>query len=233
MKTIRRGLQFMIAATASLLVSLTVYAAGSGKVMQVISDDEIVKVYLQGGGGEASAYQIGNIPAEIPVSYAISEDDMPMRTLIMLDNSLSIPQGSRKIITDRMKQIIRSHGENERFRLATFSENISYLAELYSADYTALQNMIDGIGFFNQETYLTDVLYDVIEEVENEGYDGYTRIIVISDGVDNKPIGITREELNKKLDEASYPVYGIGVKTASNSQQLENMFAISRRSGCD
>ena len=214
--------------------SVVSYAADGAKVMQSIASEETVKAYVQGFSGSAQAtYQIGNIPAEDPQAYHISQDSSNMRTLIMVDNSLSIPNNSRPLIKDAMKAIIDAHGANEVFRLAAFSDKMDYLSDQYSSDYTALKNMVDSIEHSDQETYLTDVLYDLIDELNAENYQGYTRIVVFSDGVDNKPIGVTREELNKKLDESPYPVYTFGVRTGKNDSELENMFALSRLTGCE
>ena len=163
----------------------------------------------------------------------MSEDSDSMRTLIMVDNSMSIPKNSRPLVKEAMKAIIDAHGENETFRLAVFSDSMGYLSDQYSNDYTALKNVIDSIENVDQETYLTDVLYDVIDELNAEHYLGYTRIVIFSDGVDNKPIGVTREELNKKLDETPYPVYTIGSMTGKNDSELENLFALSRLTGCE
>lgn len=57
---------------------------------------------------------------------------------------------------------------------------------------------------------------------------GYTRIVIISDGVDSKQLGITREELNSQLKDTLYPIYSVGILTGNNHKQLEAMFALSR-----
>lgn len=209
-------------------------AAGDAKVMQAIANENTVKAFVRGvTSADGATYQIANVPSEEPKGYKISDDATKMRTLIMVDNSLSIPNNSRPLVKEAMKAIIDAHAENETFRLATFSDSIGYLSDQYSSDYTALKNVVDSIENLDQETYLTDVLYDVIDELNDENYMGYTRIVVFSDGVDNKPIGVTREELNKKLDETPYPVYTVGSKTGKNDSELENMFALSRLTGCE
>ena len=204
------------------------------KLMQVASDESRVKVYIRGDGslGEAS-YIIGNTKVPSIQSYPIGEDDVAMRTLIMVDNSLSIPANSRPKISELLGGIIDHHAQNESFRLATFGEDISYMSDAYSQDYTALKNMIKSIQYVDQETFFTDVLYDLIEGYNAEEYMGYTRLIVISDGMDNKPIGITKEELIDKLKEKPYPIYAIGSSTGKNNSELENMFAVSRMVGAE
>ena len=229
-------LSFVLLVAICLTGVVKAEAAGDSKVMQAIvtQDETTVKAYVKGAsGGSATAYQIGNIAADVPKGYQISEDSEAMRTLIMLDNSLSIPQNSRPLMKEMVKAILDAHGEKETFRLATFSDKISYLSDQYSTDYTLLKSVVDSVEHVDQETYLTDVLYGVIDELNAEKYDGYTRIIIFSDGVDNKPLTVTREALNKKLEESPYPVYTIGSRTGKNDSELSNMFALSTLMGCE
>ncbi len=199
------------------------------KFRQAVADENKIKVYIRGADtSQSMSYQISSIPVSTVEIYNVNEDRIPMRTLIMLDNSISIPSGSRSKITELLNGIVDAHNEKEVFRLATFSDSISYLSDTYSDDYTVLKNAIASISYKDQETYLTDVLYDLVDDLNNEAYMGYTRVIIVSDGVDNKQLGVTREELNAKLKETPYPVYTVGTLTGKNNDQLENMFALSR-----
>lgn len=202
------------------------------KFKQAVADENKIKVYVRNADtSQNMTYQIGSIPVSAIEVYKIDEDRSPMRTLIMLDNSISIPSGSRGRIKELLEAIVDAHTEKEVFRLATFSDKISYLSDTYSDDYTVLKNVISSISYNDQETYLTDVMYDVVDDLNKDAYMGYTRVIIISDGVDNKQLGVTREELNAKLKETPYPVYTVGTFTGKNNDQLESMFALSRVSG--
>lgn len=208
--------------------------SGEVRFKYAVADENKIKAYIRGAETEGSvSYQIGSIPVGAIEAYGIAEDRNPMRTLIMLDNSLSVPGSSRDRIKEVIQGIVDAHSEKETFRLATFSDQVSYLSDAYSNDYTALKNMAGSVTYVDQETYLTDVLYDVIDDLNKDVYMGYTRIIIISDGVDNKQLGVTREELNTKLKDSQYPVYTIGTLTGKNYDQLENMFALSRLSGSE
>ena len=146
----------------SFAISVSVYAASSAKIMATKTiDDHLVKIYVRNGNAKDDAsLQIGSTPTEKPKSYGISEDENPMRTLIMLDNSLSIPEGIRPDVLDLMGQMVNNHGENEQIRIATFSNNINYLSDRYSDDYTSLLNVINNISF-------------------NSGSDNYNNILVV------------------------------------------------------
>jgi hypothetical protein len=222
-------------------------AAEGAKIVQVILDEvkestekkegeAYVKTYVRGVGVDQDVkFQISDIKSENVTSYSLAEDSDPMRTLIMVDNSFSIPEKSRGWIKDCIKAIVNAHGEKEQFRLATFSDDIHYMMDYYQDDYTIVNTLVDSIQHEDQETYLTDVLYDVVDSLNADNYKGFTRIIIFSDGVDNKTLGVTRDELNKMLDETPYPIYTFGFWNSkkSNNDELESMFALSRVSKCE
>lgn len=220
---------FALLCVCILINANTAYAGGQLVCRCTVADEESLKAYIEGvSDGDGAKYQIGNVPVEDPVTYSITEDDEPMRTLIMLDNSLSIPKDDREDIQALMKEIVDRHSDNETFRIATFSGKQIYLSDSYSSDYTAVKNVIDSINYTRQGTFLTDVVSSVIDDINEEGYMGFTRIIIISDGMDNNSKGITREEITAKLSETPYPIYAIGVKKGDNEQLLKSMYSLSR-----
>ena len=209
---------------------------GKAMLMQAIVSEDSVKAYVRRSGGPAdpgATYQIGNVPVDEVNSYSINDDLSPMRTLILVDNSISIPENMRGTIEDSIKRIIAARGSSELFRIGTFSDTTTYLNDNYNEDYTGLDSIASSIKYSNQDTFLTDVLYDIFDEFEDHPYKGYTRIIIFSDGVDNNPIGITREELNARLSKSGVSIYTFGITTKNNSTELENMFAISRLTGSE
>lgn len=217
-----------------LAAEISADSDGEVKFRQAVTDENKIKIYIRSAEVcEGASYQVGNIPVTSLETYSIAEDRNPARTLIMLDNSLSVPQNFHEPIKDLLNGLLDAHGEKEIFRLATFSDKIDYMSDTYTNDYTALKNMVNSITYSDQETYLTDVLYDVIDDLNKDAYMGYTKLIIISDGVDNKPLGITREELNSKLKDTPYPIYTVGTFTGKNNDQLENMFALSRITGSE
>lgn len=203
-----------------------VYAA-EGRLMQASVDGQKMISYLECGEAIHSAdAQIARYPCE-NVEVAAAED-ISIHTVFLLDNSLSISEENRIKIKDILSNYVQNLPENETISLAVFGENIQFLAEKQNGT-DAILSLIDGIEFHDQDTYLTDYLFQAVEMVK---YDTeYTRFVVISDGVDNKAIGITKDELSGKLREASRPVYTIGHIYKDNSEGLKNMFALSRITG--
>ena len=217
----------------TFLSTTSAFAHTDTRIMRAFCDEQDALLFvLNAGESNRLHYQIGNVICEQIEQKSIVESGYGFRTIILVDNSLSISQENRVKENELIHSIVERHVDNEEIRIATFSEDIEYLSD-YSTDYKALGSVVDSIDYKNQDTYLTDVLYNLIDELSRENYVGYIRLIVISDGVDNKPIGITKDELYAKIKKYSCPIYSIGTRGKNNDSELENMFAISRVTNAD
>lgn len=210
--------------------SVTVQAADVAAIVEGFTGEESVSLYVRGISGEEEiSVQIGTSTGTVTAVEPITEQEVSMRTLVMIDNSVSIKQGDREKIADMLQNLISDRNIGEELAITTFSEDIVWLTE-YTGDYSVLKQAVDGIEYQDQETYLTDVLYDLIANafpVVGEE-DVYHRIIIVSDGVDNKSLGYTKEELYSLIRENPYPIYTVGCANGNNNETLENMFALSR-----
>lgn len=224
-----RGLKNKCRAVAFAILLLwgsgvRVYAASEGRLLQSLEKDGEIIAYIESDSAVTSVdAQVAQYPCENVEVTTL--ENISVHTVILLDNSLSITQENRGNIKEILTQYVQEMPENEAVSLATFGEDMQFLAEK-SGDRDELAGVIDTIEFQDQDTYLTDFLYQALERIEADPE--YTRFIVISDGVDNKAIGITKEELTDKLKEMPRPIYTIGHEYAENSDQLKNMFALSR-----
>ncbi|QEH67694.1 FHA domain-containing protein [Cellulosilyticum sp. ST5] len=194
-----------------------------------VEDSIFLFVKSPAGKMEQVTYQLGvNLCDHIKPS-AISQLDVAMKTLVLVDNSFSISKDDRQKTKDMLVEFIAEKKDNELVRIATFDKEIHYLTD-YISDYIELKKTIQSITYKDQETYLTDVLYEVLKNDFATPEEVYNRIIIISDGVDNKALGYTKEELYIKVKEKAIPIYTIGCSNGKNEETLKNMFALSRTS---
>ena len=213
----------------------------------VYADGNIIEDYTEGrygiyyvknlpGGVTDASTQIGTETAETTECLGIVPDqtDYRIKTLILIDNSLSIRDGGREAkIKDLLTQIISGHANREIFSICTFSETITELSG-FSDDYNGLLNIVQSISYANQDAYLINAIYDSVNRLVSDGTSDYKRLIVVSDGVnDNKSNynSFTPSELIDLLKESSCPVYTIGCKWAKDDTGLNNLFSYARQSG--
>lgn len=234
MKKIIKGLAGIF--SGFILIGSMTHADTAASIMETHTGDSSISVYVKGTESDPDInVQIATSEMDKAETEKISELDIPMQTLVMIDNSLSISKGNRDKISEFLKNLISDRLNHEEICIAVFSEDIMNLTD-YTSDYVVLKKAVESIGYEDQETYLTDVLYDVLAEEfqDNEG-DLYRRIIVVSDGVDNKSLGYTKDELYSLLKDIRIPVYTIGSLGGKNDnhEELENMFALSRMTSAD
>lgn len=219
----------------SLCAHIAFGAAEAGEILSFGTEGKNIVLYVQDPGDNYEIQcQVGTSEVEKIESHPIAEEEVPIETIILLDNSLSVIDKYRPTIHRIMSELAANRMNGEQFTIALFSDQINYLVEKCT-DYAEVKQIIDGITYNNQETYLTDVLYTMLTEMtkENSTENKTTmkRIVIISDGVDNKSIGYTKEELYDALAKTPYPIFTLGCTYKNNNEQLKNMFALSRMTG--
>ena len=192
--------------------------------------DDAVYVYIDGvSSAQDIKVQIGT---ESCSDVTWSHGEFHRRTLLLLDNSLSISQHWKKQSLNLMEMLIDSHAPGEEFMIATFSTELKKLSS-YSEDYNALKTIVSGITFENQKSYLTDVLYELLQEALADKESTFYRFVIIADGADDNIITYTQEELKELIKKAGVPLYSVGVSTGANATPLQTMFSWSRLSGIE
>lgn len=209
----------------AVLFAGTAYAAEIQAVMNAYTGADTVTLFVKDQQQQIDQVYIDHTAVQ---DFTV-EDAGPMRTVVMLDNSLSIPQAYREDIKTFLKDLVAARNDGDTFTIATFAQQVNYLAQ-ESSDYLDLKSRIEGITFENQESYFTNALYTIISDIGACEEMRYTRVIVIADGVDNEALGYTDDELYNRITDACIPVYTIGCAAEGNEENLKKMFSLSRMS---
>lgn len=211
-----------------MAASFSVHGFAASPVWATVDGTNAVLYLPQ--AGEVTDCQVGTVPCSNVQTTPISETEVPIKTLIILDNSLSIPQAERPIITQLLTNLIGNRMEGEQFTIVTIEDESHYLCTNES-DYLALSSAVNGIQYQNQDTQLTDNVYQAIETLYQETPTQFSRVVIIADGVDDKEIGYTRAELQELIQTCGYPVYTVGCGPNNSEDRvalLDGLFALSR-----
>lgn len=224
----RRYICVVAVAITIAAASMPVYAATEVSVMGTDVTSDAIILYVNGAAeGQEAEVQVGTETVG-NVKLQGLDDTIPVVTWLLVDNSKSIAKADRELAEKLAADIVAAKLPNERVNLCTISEHLSIIAK-ESQDYTDLRTKISAITYEDQETYLTDVLDELLNEEAARQECAYVRCIVISDGVDNNPQGITRDELVRRLAEKNIPIYTFGCK--GEDRALKEMYALSRQTG--
>jgi len=226
--------RFVCFAALLLVLVLPVYAAPAVSIVETEVTDTQAVAYVRGAADVTSiTAMLGQYTCEGVEHQTLSDSGLPIKTLILVDNSLSIPKESRAAIKPLLLELIAARKGSEVFSLGTISEDVSILVD-FTDDYATLKKAVEGLQHQDQETFLTDALYDYLSAGSfGQSAGAYERILLVSDGVDNKSLGYTKDELLTLLKSRPLPIYTLGVSNgkASNNEELENMFSIARATG--
>ena len=211
------------------LCGLYSYAAADNVVWAAVKEQNAV-LYLPQEAQKVTECLVGSVRCSGIRTKEISKLEHPVHTLILLDNSLSIPKDSRETISKILQNLIGNRMQGELYTIATISDDIRYLCTAES-DYLSLGSAIDSITYENQNTQLSDRVYEAVQKLHESDVNQFCRVVIISDGVDDKQIGYTHTELENLLRSCGYPIYTVGCgsnDTEARRTRLENLFALSR-----
>lgn len=199
------------------------YAENETRLMQSLLSGENINLYISNLGEYKEA--TGQIGRDV-VDVVDVESNVSGRTVFLIDNSKSVSESNLNKVKEIMRLYAEAKSLDEKVSIATFGENVEDYLIKDETDASAIEAVFDQIVVEDKETYLTDALYDELANYRD--IDTYTRFVVVSDGVDNKSLGYTKEELSDYLKENLFPIFSIGCRNHSNEENLKNMFALSR-----
>jgi|GEM_PF-2248198 len=217
-----------------ILCSLHVYAEDSADIIEVFKEDNDLQFYICGIKGEIEKINsyVSSVPMKDINYYQVGTNEVSIKTLFLIDGSLSIKKEDKEHFEKLLNSLIDSKGENESFAIATFGEEPNYVCD-YITDRWELMKALESIKYSKQKSYLTDIVSSLIREFSNSDDGAYKRIVIFSDGGDDNVNGITVNELNVLLQDSPYSIFTIGCDYESNSDELKDLFAISRLTKAD
>lgn len=229
MRTLKRTAALFLTLLVLAGCSLGSFAAADSAVVWAAQTEQNAVLYIP-QSGDVTECLVGSTKCTGIQTKQLSELEHPVHTLILLDNSLSIPKADRETIAKLLENLVGNRMQGELYTIAVISDDIRYLCTAES-EYLSLGSAIDSITYENQDTQLTDRVYEAVQQLHEQDPAQFCRVVIISDGVDDKQIGYTRMELENLLRDCGYPIYTVGCgsnDTAERKTRLENLFALSR-----
>ena len=167
-------------------------ADGLAVIVEVCTNETDVSIYVKNAGSSFTdiTAQIGTSASSQITCQSI--EDTAFETLVLIDNSLSIPKDMRSRTAEFLEAFLETKAPYEKIAIGVFSRDITYLTD-FTSDENALKEAVSAISYQNQDTYITDMLYELMrDDYLGSKRDVYRRIVIIADGVDNEsPVSST------------------------------------------
>lgn len=213
---------FLLIIITVLIMSITSVALGKNAIVQTTVTSDQVTAYVNVENIQDCDIQLGTEMCNVISCKPISKTET--KTLILVDASGSVPHEVRAKITELLEVLIDCKKENESFAVAEFGTEVNLLCD-YTTDRYDLSKSIENISFDEKFTYLYSVL---CSELSNFPTEGFGRIILISDGIENSKDGITYDEFIIDVKNSQRMIYTIGFEN-SNQESLKKLFSFSRQ----
>ncbi|MFT3984420.1 MAG: FHA domain-containing protein [Lachnospiraceae bacterium] len=151
------------------------------------------------------------------------------KTLVLVDDSLSVEKGNQEIIKAVLAYLFEHAGKEDGFALAVFGETVDYAAD-YGTDRKSLIKSVNELTFTDKNTCLADALMETLREWQQADF-ACRNILLVTDGLTEESILYPKEELYFMLDKTDYPVYVIGCVQENSRAVMKELAAIARISG--
>jgi len=176
--------------------------------------------------------QVAEIVSAQP--FAATGEGVLYLFLVDISRSLDITQFDR--LRQALKDWVAAMGEKDRAAILAFGERVNTLVAP-TADKAALNTAIAGLSPKDNRTALHQALAQGLTLGQQTGGDLPSRraIVILSDGLDDTPGGMTAEEVEQRFGEAAVPIYAIGFSMGRDRTAREAGLAtlgrFARRSG--
>ena len=159
-------------------------------------------------------------------SASLPEGSVPAHTVLLVDNSASVSRENREKIRELLLEAAESRQEGEQLELMVFGEEPRLLASAKEQD--ALPEIIRNMPFEDQNSYLPDVLAQVVQKLAGEPG---ASVVLVSDGGEDRSGGLPFQELYSILDVsgAKSPADRLCSRPSAGSQAEPTLCWMSRR----
>lgn len=166
--------------------------------------------------------RIDGIEMDTTLSVLGDETEYPVTCLCLVDVSGSMDENRMQSVRDMIKQLVQQKKENDNFCIQTVGNEITDNG--FSSDAETLYSQIDAIKVLREDTNLYYAIQNAIEILETDPQACANKcMIIFSDGAEDQDTGITRQEAETAIREASIPVYTVAmIKQNASEQQLES-----------
>ncbi len=219
---------FVLTISAATPFSL-IYAQNSATLTQAYINAQNVDLFISGDfKSENLSLKVANKTAEIKNSGLISEKEISVRTTVLVDISASMPIESRDKVHELIENKIKNIKKTEEIKIITFGAETKMLQD-FTSDRYDLTTAAAEIEFNGTQSALYDTIFNTLPEIKL--YDEkpcFYRTVVITDGADFTPGGITKEELFMRLQTETYPIDVICVSATIPQNQDKDLAALIR-----
>ena len=227
------NLMFSVNSYAGTIINVTISQTAQADDMFYVFFDALDEqdAPIAGIEGENVSLSVGNQSFE-PQVRSVAEANMGVGYVFAVDISKSLNDSQFSGVRSSLKQWVANLGANDYAAIVTFGEDVKILSD-FTQDKAQLTRYADGLAATDMTTQLYNGIIKTLDIAKRQGGGlPLQRVVVIlSDGMDDYPVGATLAEVSKKVSDSNVPVYVIGFEAKNNKTQLNELGVVARMSG--
>ena len=230
----KRLSRILFALALAVLLCTQALAAGSAELVRtfVAGDTLYVYVTMDAAGQPITQAEARVGSQSFPAAgklETVQQAGFPVTYFLLVDNSTSMP-AFREELVSFAGQLAQSGGENTRFLLATFGDDLAVVNEDVPGEQLAAE--MEKLPFDERVTRLHSCIgraLDYLEEFPRTGNE-LRCAVILSDAVQYDPAGgVSYEELLERLSGSDVMLHSVGV--GQDQEALEALGRLAEASG--
>jgi Mg-chelatase subunit ChlD len=179
---------------------------------------------------------LGAHPAEVVSVTPFAETGEGVLYLFLVDISASLDAAQFGRIRDALRDWVAAMGEHDQAAILTFGTDVRTVVAP-TAERARLTAALDALEARDPRTAFHGALAQGLALGQQRGERLPTRraLVILSDGLDDAPGGMTIEEVEARLADSPVPIYAVGFSRVRDAAQRERGLAtlgrFARRSG--
>ncbi len=160
-------------------------------------------------------FQITFGDQEIPCTGLkyFSDTDEPVSYIYLVDVSGSINEIKLQNMKDFLKAVTRKLRDQDEICLVTFANHLAVGG--FTKDHSEIERQIDGITGLIEDTNLYQGIVECLKMLDSrEACVARKALVILSDGEEVQPMGITKDEVLSCLKDTRIPVYTVAMLDA-------------------
>lgn len=164
---------------------------------------------------------LGNIPLEFQSIKPFAQTGEGIGYILLVDISKSLSQAEFSVIKQSLQSWVERMKDADRATVMTFGEKVLTQQE-WTGDGDLLKASIEKLKLTDNKTALHSGLVKAMQlrSARTEDVPRRMVILVLSDGLDEEPGGMTESEVLRKMEVDRTPVYALGLYRGTRNKAL-------------
>lgn len=206
--------------SGALQLNLENYTAEDGKLYLYVNHNQGTSF---SAGKESFTVSLGKEELEVLNVQTVGETGVPVTFLCLVDVSGSLDKNRMEVMKETLSCLAADMREGDSICIIAMGDELRSSGFLTGKE--EIQAQIDALEVLHEDTNLYQGIEESLLLLQTDTSVSAKRcLLVLSDGAEDNTYGITREEVNTRVQDSHIPIFTVGmIKNTGNQSQLDSV----------